>query len=236
MLFFSSICPETFSYVVEEMTTPAPRSITCPRCASCAARSGSIIRRPSSTSRWQTGAPDWLVTEGEPFDDVLDVSQLGVPDWYRWSFTHNIVELATAIKPFALAKLLDLPNCGNVVYFDPDIVLFFGVDDILATLEHSSIALTPHQNKPERTLEAILDNEVASLKHGIFNLGFIGVANCDEGKRFAHWWGERTYELCRADVPNGLFTDQKWVNFAPCSSRTWRSSSRRGTTSPAPGT
>ncbi|MGE5088688.1 MAG: glycosyl transferase [Candidatus Levyibacteriota bacterium] len=159
--------------------------------------------------------PDWLVTEGEPFDEVLDVSQLGIPDWYRWSFTHNIVELATAIKPFALARLLDLPDCGSVVYFDPDIVLFSRVDDILATLGHASIALTPHQNKPERTLESVLDNEVASLKHGIFNLGFVGVANCEEGKRFAKWWGERTYELCRADVPNGLFTDQKWVNFAP---------------------
>jgi hypothetical protein len=53
------------------------------------------------------------------------------------------------------------------------------------------------------------------LKHGIFNLGFIGVTRSDEGMRFAHWWGERTYALCRADVPNGLFTDQKWVNFAP---------------------
>ena len=159
--------------------------------------------------------PDWLVTEGEPFDDVLDVSQLGIPDWYRWSFTHNIVELATAIKPFALARLLELPGCAAVVYFDPDIVLFSRVDDILGTLAHSSLALTPHQNKPERTLDAVLDNEVASLKHGIFNLGFIGVANCAEGRRFAQWWGERTYELCRADVPNGLFTDQKWVNFAP---------------------
>ena len=79
----------------------------------------------------------------------------------------------------------------------------------------SNLALTPHQTKPEQTLDAIIDNEVASLKHGIFNLGFIGVRNTAEGRRFADWWAERTYHLCRAEVENGLFTDQKWINFAP---------------------
>ena len=159
--------------------------------------------------------PEWLKTEDEPFDDVLAATELGIPDWRSWSFTHDIVELSTAIKPFALGHLLRLPGCETVLYFDPDMVLFSRVDDILATLRQQNIALTPHQNKPEQTLAAILDNEVASLKHGIFNLGFIGVRNADEGRRFADWWADRTYRLCRADVPNGLFTDQKWINFAP---------------------
>lgn len=159
--------------------------------------------------------PGWLSTHDEPFDDVVDVAALDIPDWKRWAFGHEVVELATAIKPFALAKLLALPDCRMVLYFDPDVVLFSRVDDILALLAQSSVVLTPHQTQPEVSLEAVLDNEVASLKHGIFNLGFIGVSRSDEGLRFTRWWGERTYALCRADVPNGLFTDQKWVNFAP---------------------
>jgi len=159
--------------------------------------------------------PPWLRTENEPFDSILGIEQLDIPDYRPWSFTHSIVELSTAIKPFALKHLLNLPGCGTVLYFDPDMVLFSRVDDVLATLERSNLALTPHQTKPEQTLDAILDNEVASLKHGIFNLGFIGVRNTAEGKRFAAWWAERTYHLCRAEAENGLFTDQKWVNFAP---------------------
>jgi hypothetical protein len=159
--------------------------------------------------------PAWLDTGNDPFDDVIPVSRLGIADWCRWSFTHDIVELATAIKPFALLRLLERDDCDRVVYFDPDIVLFSRIDDILAELGDANIALTPHQTVPERTLDAVLDNEVASLKHGIFNLGFIGVANRDEGRRFAQWWSERTYALCRADVANGLFTDQKWLDFAP---------------------
>ena len=159
--------------------------------------------------------PQWLRAEDEPFDSILGIEELGIPDWRAWSFTHNIVELSTAIKPFALKRLLQRPDCRAALYFDPDMVLFSRVDDILAALESSNLALTPHQTKPEQTLDAIVDNEVASLKHGIFNLGFIGVRNSAEGRRFADWWAERTYHLCRAEVENGLFTDQKWVNFAP---------------------
>jgi hypothetical protein len=159
--------------------------------------------------------PSWLDPAGEPFDFVLDMGELGIPDWRPWAFSHNIVELSTAIKPFALKLLLERPDCGMVLYFDPDTVLFSRVDDILATLRTSNLALTPHQTKPEQSLEAVVDNEVASLRHGIFNLGFIGVANTAEGRRFADWWALRTQHLCRAEVANGLFTDQKWLNFAP---------------------
>lgn len=159
--------------------------------------------------------PSWLTTEGEPFDDILEISQLDIPNWRPWTFFHNIVELSTAIKPFALKHLLHLPGCGKVLYFDPDMVLFSRVDDILATLETANVALTPHQTKPEKTLQLVLDNEVTSLRMGVFNLGFIGVRPTDEGKAFAEWWADRTYHFCRAEVYNGLFTDQKWINFAP---------------------
>jgi hypothetical protein len=159
--------------------------------------------------------PPWLGTEGEPFDDILEVGKLDIPNWHAWTFIHNIVELSTAIKPFALKHLLSLPGCGKVLYFDPDMVLFSRVDDILATLDTANVALTPHQNKPEKTLQTVLDNEVTSLRMGVFNLGFIGVRPTAEGLAFTDWWAERTYHFCRAETYNGLFTDQKWINFAP---------------------
>jgi hypothetical protein len=159
--------------------------------------------------------PSWLDAKSEPFDSILEIGALGIPNARAWTFMHSIVELCTAIKPFAMRRLLGEPGCERVLYFDPDMVLFSRVDDILATLAGANVALTPHQTTPERTLEAVLDNEVASLKHGVFNLGFIGVANSAEARRFADWWAERTYHLCRAEVANGLFTDQKWINLAP---------------------
>ena len=86
--------------------------------------------------------PDWLSTDGEPFDSILEIGSLSIPDWRAWSFMHNIVELATAIKPFALAHLLARPDCHTVVYFDPDMVLFSPVEDLLQTLRESNVALT----------------------------------------------------------------------------------------------
>lgn len=151
----------------------------------------------------------------EPFDEVWAVSDLGIPDWRGWAFCHTIVELATAIKPFMLARLLKLQGCRKVIYLDPDTVAFSRLDDIIEVLDSSNIALTPHQTKPEQSLAAVVDNEICSLKHGIYNLGFIAVSATEVGHEFAEWWSRRVYHFCRADIPNGLFTDQRWIDLVP---------------------
>jgi hypothetical protein len=151
----------------------------------------------------------------EPFDEVIPLSELNIPHWKAWAFCHTIVELATAIKPFTLARLLQLPGTAKVIYLDPDTVAFSRLDDIVAALDESNIVLTPHQITPESSLAAVMDNEICSLKHGVYNLGFAAVAATDVGLAFANWWGERIYHFCRADIPNGLFTDQKWIDLVP---------------------
>lgn len=148
------------------------------------------------------------------FDSVWSPADLGIDNWRSWAFGHAIVELATAIKPFVLEKLL--ANDGDrVIYMDPDTVMYSRLDDVLATLEHNSIALTPHQTTPEDDWMAIWDNEICSLKHGVYNLGFVAVAATDAGRAFAAWWRERCHRLCIDDIPNGIFTDQRWVDLAP---------------------
>lgn len=156
-----------------------------------------------------------LDLESEPFDEVCTVAELGIPDWKAWAFCHSIVELATAIKPFYLKQLLERDDCGRVLYLDPDMVVFSRLDDILNVLEEANLVLTPHQTEAESQLAAIIDNEICSLKHGVFNLGFVGVANTEEGRRFAAWWATRVYHFCRSEIHNGLFTDQKWIDLVP---------------------
>ena len=160
-------------------------------------------------------APAAKALAGEPFDHLIALDELEIPAWRGWSFCHRIVELATAIKPFVLARLLARPDCGAVLYMDPDTVAFSRLDDIVAALQECSILLTPHQTVPETTLAAVMDNEICSLKHGVYNLGFIGVAADATGARFAEWWSRRVYHFCRADIPNGLFTDQRWIDLVP---------------------
>jgi len=159
--------------------------------------------------------PEDVDVSREPFDSIIRIQDIGIPDWPGWVFCHQLVELATAIKPFALRFLLEQPNTLKVFYLDPDTVLFSRLDDLLAELDSHSIVLTPHLTAPEKTLRGVMDNEISALKHGIFNLGFVGVASRPQGHAFAQWWGERLYPFCRDDIPNGLFTDQRWVDLAP---------------------
>lgn len=159
--------------------------------------------------------PENTATDELGWDEVLPIESMGIRDWKTWAFTHAIVELATAIKPVALEMLLSRPDCRAVVYFDPDMVLFSRLDDLVEQLDSADILLTPHQNRPESGLAEVMDNEISSLKHGIYNLGFIGVRLTPNGRQFARWWAERTYYFCQDDIPNGLFTDQRWMDLAP---------------------
>lgn len=153
----------------------------------------------------------------EGFDRIISVADLDLPDWRAWAFGHTLVELATAIKPFVLERLLSDDSEGDVkvIYLDPDTVLFDRLDDVVDTLDHASVALTPHLVTPESSTQGILDNEMAALKHGIYNLGFVAVKADPTGKAVAAWWRRRCQEWCIDDIPNGLFTDQRWMDLVP---------------------
>ncbi len=150
----------------------------------------------------------------EAFDHVVRLNELGIPDLRRWIFEHDVVELCTAVKGQMLCRLLDA-GAAKVVYLDPDIAVLDSLAEIEALLDQHDVILTPHQVAPDDKRSAILDNEIGSLKHGIYNLGFLAVAGRQEGRRFAGWWRDRLLEFCFDDIPNGLFTDQRWCDHAP---------------------
>jgi aldehyde oxidoreductase len=103
----------------------------------------------------------------------------------------------------------------KLIYLDPDIAVFNSMEPLLNILDEYPVVLTPHQILPEKTLDAIIDNEVRSLKYGIFNLGFFAVSNEGQGIDFINWWTDRLKCLCYDDRPKGLFVDQKWCDHAP---------------------
>lgn len=168
----------------------------------------------------------WLLLSDEPpegfrfdvrdeqFDYAVYVSELGIDNWKQWIFGHDVVELCTAVKGPMLCRLLD-EGADAVIYLDPDTALFAPLDDVVERLDSSSVVLTPHLIERESTLTGVRDNEIGSLKHGVYNLGFVAVRNDKNGKEFAEWWRDRLLMFCHDDVPNGLFTDQRWCDLVP---------------------
>jgi hypothetical protein len=151
------------------------------------------------------------------FDEVLFIDTLGLPvsSLNGWIFKHSVVELCTAVKGYTLLRLLNEGQGRNVTYLDPDIVVTHSLIELNNLLETHSVLLTPHMTDPETDLSAIVDNEISCLKHGTYNLGFIAVKPDETGLSFAKWWCDRLLHFCYSDIPNGLFTDQRWVDLAP---------------------
>lgn len=156
--------------------------------------------------------------EAEGFSGVLTAADLFGGQTDTVLFAHDIVEACTAAKGAAATHLLEKEDCEKLFFFDPDIALFNGMDEVVTLLDQFSIVLTPHQTDPEmrENTQAIMDNEIASLNYGVFNLGFVAIANIAEGRRFAAWWAERLADWCWDRLDIGIFVDQKWCNLVPC--------------------
>jgi hypothetical protein len=150
-----------------------------------------------------------------PFDSIINVSDLPIPNLRSWIFKHRLVELCTAVKGTTFQYIAARHGAERIYYFDPDILVFNRLDDLERILDNRSVLLTPHQCDPETDFQAVLDNEHCCLRHGVFNLGFLAVKMTGQGRRFIDWWAERLRSYCYDDVENGLFTDQRWIDLAP---------------------
>jgi glycosyltransferase involved in cell wall biosynthesis len=153
--------------------------------------------------------------EGELRDEafsVLSPYEIGLPraEIHRMAFIYDLKELATAVKPFLLLRLL--ADCDDVVFFDPDIEVFAPLDDIAELARVHGIVLTPHVTKPLPRDDLLPDDEML-MAAGIYNLGFIAVGSA--ATPFLEWWAGRLARNCLVDVARGIFVDQRWIDFVP---------------------
>lgn len=154
--------------------------------------------------------PDALI----PDYPMVEVHTIGIPDFAAMCDRYDITELNTAVKPFYIDYLYKTyPDASQVIYFDPDIIVFQPLHELNDALTKYSLVLTPHTLSPIPDWE--LPNEQHHLNTGIYNLGFIGLSNNATARQFVDWWKDRLVYECRIDLCAGLFVDQHWVNFAP---------------------
>ncbi len=145
--------------------------------------------------------------------DVCTLDESWCPDWMTMAFKYNVIEFSTSIKPFFISKLLK-DGYQKVIYLDPDIYVVNSLNIVFDALDAKSIVLTPHYCDILEQYDGAVSENVF-MNGGVFNLGFCAVRNDSIGKEIVGWWMNRLHTKCYAQSTEGLFTDQKWMDFIP---------------------
>lgn len=154
-----------------------------------------------------------LVNKGVKIISASSVRN-GIPYFYAESmfFKYDILEMNTAIKPFFLEYFCNM-GFKNIMYIDPDIYFTGSMENLLNKLNDYDIILTPHTVMPYP--DSYNPDDLAILRAGSYNLGFIAIRNTNNSLRMCRWWESKLFDLCKNNLPEGLFVDQKWMDLVP---------------------
>jgi hypothetical protein len=157
-----------------------------------------------------TGAADTL--SAEPFETVLP-SQLPLPEdeYRRMASIYDVMELATALKPCFLRFLLDRGS-EVVMFLDPDIEVFAPLDELGQLAREHGIVLIPHTLRPIPS-DGRKPTAAEVAFSGVYNLGFIAVGR--SARPCLEWWDARLRRDCLVSPEEGLFVDQRLMDFLP---------------------
>ncbi|CAH0995223.1 hypothetical protein EMA8858_01343 [Emticicia aquatica] len=149
-----------------------------------------------------------------PCYTLLEVDKINIPDFEEMCDRYNITELNTAVKPYYFDYFLkNRPEITNIIYFDPDIIIFDKLTHLQDNLEKYNIVVTPHITTPYN--DNLWQSEEDLINTGIYNFGFVGLKRSVEAQKMIKWWCEKLHNECKIDLCNGLFVDQHWAEFFP---------------------
>lgn len=149
----------------------------------------------------------------EDVDGIVALDKSWIPDWVNMAFKYDVIEFNTSIKPFCFGKLFK-EGYEKVIYLDPDIYVTRPLDYIYECLNNKSVVLTPHYCDIEEHFDGAVSEETFN-QVGIYNLGFCALKNDKVGQEIAKWWQNRLQYKCYSQSSEGLFVDQKWMDYIP---------------------
>lgn len=122
---------------------------------------------------------------------------------------YNDLELCCSLKPLLISHLSDTLDVDFLIYFDSDswFVRPF-ISELINIISSHSVILFPHIN------HICIKDEFLSLRHGLFNAGFI-VCNLHTCQSFLSWWSDRCRSHCFLEPNQNLFVDQNWLSLVP---------------------
>jgi glycosyltransferase involved in cell wall biosynthesis len=101
----------------------------------------------------------------------------------------------------------------KVIYFDPDIAIYSNLGDMLQQLDKADVLLTPHITSPIDDGNKPGEREIMAC--GAYNLGYVAFHRNEQTQRFIKWWQTKLEHDCIYNPKQGVFVDQKWMEFAP---------------------
>lgn len=159
---------------------------------------------------------DTDLTEASKFSssfNTISLGDLALPGGKSFLFQYTVLELNTAVKPWAIEYLLD-KGYENVIYIDPDIYVYRPLNEVVDLLRQGSdIVVTPHLLAPitdEKT-----PSELDIRRSGTYNFGFCAVRKAQNTYDFLHWWQSKLTRDCVVDLEKGIFVDQSWIDLVP---------------------
>lgn len=183
---------------------------------------GDSLSKTNPQHRYIIGLVDRLDDHQFPNDlkalmeryEVVEMHTIGIPAMQQMIDKYDITELNTAVKPFYIDYFFKkYPDVTQVIYFDPDILVYEELKALDQNLETHNFVITPHIMSPIN--DELLLSEQDINNTGLYNLGFIGVKRSEESFRFLEWWKARLARYCYVNFQKGLFVDQLWINFLP---------------------
>jgi glycosyltransferase involved in cell wall biosynthesis len=144
---------------------------------------------------------------------VISLNELALPDGDDFLFQYTILELNTAVKPWAIQHLIE-KGYEKVFYIDPDIQIYQPLNEVKTLLEtDADIVLTPHLLAP--VTDTYRPGEVDIRMAGTYNLGFCAVRGSSNTLQFLKWWQGKLARDCIVAQDRGIFVDQSWIDLVP---------------------
>lgn len=144
---------------------------------------------------------------------AIPLEQLPLPDGDAFLYRYNILELNTAVKPWALQHLLD-QGYQHVLYIDPDIRLYQPLTHAIQSLEQGAhLVLTPHLLAP--IADDLRPTELDIRRAGTYNLGFCALTDTANTRDILAWWQSKLRHHCIIAHDQGIFVDQSWMDLVP---------------------
>lgn len=144
--------------------------------------------------------------------ELVTPGQLGLPEaeLLAMAAIYSPFEMACALKPLALRRVLDRADVAVVV--DGDVEVLHPMPELIDAAADHDVVLVPHLLAP-MPRDGRMPDEEGILAAGTFNGGLLAVRTGSGA--FLDWWEERLRRDCLAQPWRMMLADQRWLDLVP---------------------